>query len=394
MLINNKRALAYIQVVHNIEPIVGADNIEKVHVLGWDLIAKKGEFKENDHCVYIEIDSKVSPNISAFSFLASKGYKIKTYNLKKFNVISQGIALPVTLFPKLVKLPVNTDVTEELGITYSVAEDNDRKEDLSNIGKKGKLRKFIAKHNKFFNGKFGKFLVGHKITNCFISFIACATYKSCNISVCFPSFVVKTDEERVQNMPSILTNKSKFIVTEKIDGTSSTYALERNKNNTFKFYVCSRNRNVTAEKETSTGGVYWAMAKKYEIEKYLTKYLQENPTVNHVVLQGESFGVALQDNPLRQATQDLRIFNLIDDVNGRYGSVEGSKIVESWGMKWVPIISTDYVLPDTVDELILAATGPSQINKDVLREGWVIRSLDGKISFKAVSTKYLLLKNK
>ena len=82
MLVDGKRELAYIQTVHDIEPIVGADNIEKIHVLGWDLIAKKGEFKEGDKCVYIEIDSLVPFDNPVFRFLASKHYKVKTYKLR------------------------------------------------------------------------------------------------------------------------------------------------------------------------------------------------------------------------------------------------------------------------------------------------------------------------
>ena len=78
-----KRALAHIEKIAWIKPIEGADNIELVGVLGWKCIAKKGEFKEGDPCVYIEIDSKV-PEIDAFEFLRSKGFKIKTMKLNKF----------------------------------------------------------------------------------------------------------------------------------------------------------------------------------------------------------------------------------------------------------------------------------------------------------------------
>ena len=90
------RALAHIEIVHDIRPIDGADNIELIHCLGWTLIAKKQEFQEGDKAVYIEIDSKV-PATEPFAFLANKDYKIKTMRLGKFNVISQGIALPLSL---------------------------------------------------------------------------------------------------------------------------------------------------------------------------------------------------------------------------------------------------------------------------------------------------------
>ncbi|MCD8119795.1 MAG: hypothetical protein LUE29_10020 [Lachnospiraceae bacterium] len=52
-----KRKLASIQYVHDITPIEGADRIECVHVLGWTVVAKKGEFHVGDSCVYFEVDS-------------------------------------------------------------------------------------------------------------------------------------------------------------------------------------------------------------------------------------------------------------------------------------------------------------------------------------------------
>ena len=120
---NNQRALAHIERVTNIRPILGADNIEQCNVLGWNLITKKGEFHDGDKCVYIQIDSKC-PEIPEFEFLRSKDFKVKTMKLGKFNCISQGLALPVTTFPKLALMPEGTDVTNDLGITYYVAEDN------------------------------------------------------------------------------------------------------------------------------------------------------------------------------------------------------------------------------------------------------------------------------
>ena len=65
-----ERALAHIELVHDIEPIEGADFIELVHCLGWQCVANKGEFKEGDKCVYIEIDSKVDTTKPVFEFMA------------------------------------------------------------------------------------------------------------------------------------------------------------------------------------------------------------------------------------------------------------------------------------------------------------------------------------
>jgi hypothetical protein len=53
------RPMATIQKVVKIYPIEKCDNIEQIEVLGWQLIAKKGEFKVGDFCVYVEVDSIV-----------------------------------------------------------------------------------------------------------------------------------------------------------------------------------------------------------------------------------------------------------------------------------------------------------------------------------------------
>ena len=46
-----------------------------------------------------------------------------------------------------------------------------------------------------------------------------------------------------------------------------------------------------------------------------------------------------------------------------------------------------------MEELKVLATGKSQINPNVMREGIVYRSLDGSDSFKNVSREYLLKHN-
>ena len=122
-----ERALAHIEKIEWIRPIEGADNIELIGVLGWICIAKKGEFNVGDLAVYVEIDSKCPSEDERFAFLESKHYKVKTMKLGKFKVISQGLALPITLFPELNGKTIGTDVTETLKITYSCEEDIKRK---------------------------------------------------------------------------------------------------------------------------------------------------------------------------------------------------------------------------------------------------------------------------
>lgn len=386
MIINNKRALAYIQHVTNIRPIDGADNIEQCNVLGWNLICKKGEFHEGDPCVYIEIDSKV-PEREEFEFLRAKGFKVKTMKLGKFNCISQGLAMPQSAFKELAGLSEGTDVTDILGIKYSVQEDNTRK---GNGDPNAKYKSMAARHQKIFKQKWARWMMrrswGRKIMFFFFG-------KKKDNPRGFPTFVSKTDEERVENQPWRIGDGKTYLATEKLDGTSCTYALERKGRNKFEFYVCSRNVRQQDEKQECyhDHNIYWDLAFKYNIEQHLKDFLNQFPQLKWVCIQGEGVGF-VQGNPLKLKEDDLYVFNFKDSESGRYNSIAGRAIIEKMGMKWVPILG-EVQMPDTMEELKALATGKSKVNPDVMREGIVYRSLDGSDSFKNVSREYLIKHN-
>ena len=401
MIINGKRALAHIQEVHDIQPIEDADNIELVHVLGWTLIAKKGEFKDSDLAVYIEIDSKVPDTDERFAFLQSKKFKVKTYKLGKFGVVSQGLALPLSLFPELSECPLGSDVTDILHITYAVEEDNARKGPRNKSGDAFKI--LAARHPKFFKSKLGKFLMarkwGRKIVK--LLFIFDKEKKS---DLDFPSeYCSKTDEERVQNMPYILQDKQPYVVTEKIDGTSTTFVIVKKKGLfgkcTYEFIVSSRNVRQLDPKQVCyhDTNVYWEMAEKYDIKNKMIKMLEDSGGMDYIVLQGETYGENVQGNKYILNERRFAVFNVIAGIKGsgyhRMSTREGRWLTAQYDIPFVPIISVDYILPDTVDEILKDATGASTINTNVLREGWVLRRVDEEghiISFKAVSPDFLM----
>ena len=386
MIINDRRALAYIQHVTNIRPIEGADNIEQCNVLGWNLICKKGEFHEGDPCVYIEIDSKV-PEREEFEFLRAKGFKVKTMKLGKFNCISQGLAMPQSAFKELTGLSEGTDVTDILGIKYSVQEDNTRK---SNGDPNAKYKSMAARHQKIFKKKWARWMMrrswGRKIMFFFFG-------KKKDNPRGFPTFVSKTDEERVENQPWRIGDGKTYLATEKLDGTSCTYALERKGRNKFEFYVCSRNVRQQDEKQECyhDHNIYWDLAFKYNIEQHLKDFLNQFPQLQWVCIQGEGVG-SVQGNPLKLTEDDLYVFNFKESQTGRWSSMAGAGQVREWGMKWVPILG-EVQMPDTMEELKVLATGKSKVNPNVMREGIVYRSLDGSDSFKNVSREYLLKHN-
>ena len=386
MIINDKRALAYVVTIDEIKPIEGYDRVEYARTNGWwVIISKNDNLKVGDKCVYFEVDSKVNAKDERFAFLEKKNYKIKTQKMCK--VISQGLLMPLHLFPEIGDADINTDVTDTLNVVYSVEEDNARK---GNGDPNAKYKSMAARHQKIFKQKWARWLMrrswGRKLMFVFFG-------KKKDNPRGFPTFVSKTDEERVENQPWRIGDGKTYLVTEKLDGTSCTYALERKGKNKFEFYVCSRNVRQQDEKQECyhDHNIYWDLAFKYNIEQHLKDFLNEFTFLDWVCIQGEGVG-SVQGNPLKLKEDDLYVFNFKESRGGRWSSEMGRAKIEEWGMKWVPILG--YVqMPDTMEELKTLATGKSVVNPDVMREGLVYRSLDGSDSFKNVSREYLLKHN-
>lgn len=404
-MLNKKkeRELCYLVSVDKILPIEGADRVEVAVVGGWRIMVRKDCFKPGDPAIYFEIDSKV-PATAPFEFLAAKDYKIKTQKYFKGTVISQGLLMAPSDFgwgvvvaeddrgPGVVDDKgeyhfLNDEsrfLTQKLGVVYSVAEDNVRKaRDVD------KYKSMAARHAKLFAHKPFRWLMrrewGKKLL-----FVFFGKKKNTNA---WPAWVVKTDEERVQNIPWILDDKTeKWIATEKIDGTSTTFTMRRKRFNKKEFYVCSR--NVVFDKPDKQcfydTNVYLEMAQKYNIEKILTHLLDKvYPDAEWITLQGETYGKNIQKRDYHRPDRCFMGFNLIISNQGRMNSVSAAQLMMEYGIPWVPIISFDFAMPDTVDELLTIATGESTLDNG-MREGLVFRSFDGCKSFKAVSNEFLM----
>ena len=379
-----ERALAHIEKIEWVKPIEGADNIELIGVLGWCCVAKKGEFVSGDKAVYIEIDSKCPENDSRFEFLATKHYKVKTMKLSKFKVISQGLALPIALFPELSEKELGSDVTELLKITYASEEDVKRKNNV--IDPNAKYKAMSKRHPNIFKHPIVRKIMKYELGRKFMFLIL---GKKKDNPKGFPDWIVKTDETRIENAPFFLDGEEIWVKTEKLNGTSCTFAVERHRKNKFEFIVCSRNVRQMDENQECyhESNIYWELAGKYNIRNILTDFAIEEGC-NRVVLQGEGVG-SVQGNPYKLKENDLYIFNLVID-GVRVGSLDMADFCKQFGLKHVPIIDKAYELPKTMEEMKLEADGYSVINPKVKREGFVYRTLDGKQSFKNVSREYLL----
>jgi RNA ligase (TIGR02306 family) len=182
-----ERKLASIRVISDIQPIEGADKIELAIVDGWKVVvAKEVGHKVGNMVVYCEIDSYL-PVRDEFEFLrkssykkmsdGTEGFRLKTIKLR--GQVSQGLILPMSVVEYTnVQFEVGMDVTNLLGIV-----------------------KYEPPIPAELAGK---------------------------VKGLFPSFIRKTDEERIQNLSSEydeLKNHT-YYVTEKLDGSSATFYIK------------------------------------------------------------------------------------------------------------------------------------------------------------------------
>jgi len=209
------RKLASIQKIKNIEPINGADAIEKATVLGWQLVIRKGEFKIGEYCVYCEIDS-IMPDKPEFEFVRARSNRIKTVRLR--GQISQGICFPLSILPEGIVIKEDMDVTEIIGVT---------------------------KYEPPIPANLAGVVKGN-----------------------FPSFIPKTDETRIQVLQTVLDSNIGLncYVTEKLDGSSATFYLKDGS-----FGVCTRNLELQNDEKNSL----WKYAMAIDLENKL-KSLNKN----------------------------------------------------------------------------------------------------------------------
>ena len=341
------RKLATIRVIENILPIDGADAIEVATVGGWKVVVKKGEYEVGDLAVYFEIDSWIPFEMAPFlckgkeprEFEGVKGERLKTIKLR--GQLSQGLLIPLNqAFPLDVFERIEgEDVTEVLG---------------------------IKKWEKPMNAQLAGMARGN-----------------------FPSLIPKTDQERCQNMVKeiVAANEAgmKFEVTEKLEGSSMTVYRIRGE-----FGVCSRNMDL---KETE-GNSFWATARKDDIE---AKMIAVDEFWDFAI-QGELIGPGIQGNIYNLKQPEFRVFDVYNIQAGQYlVPQDRRRLIEKMGLNHVPVLAAAAELHDTlgitdIPQLLKYAEGKSVMG-DITgpeREGVVFKQVDGGMTFKAISNKYLL----
>lgn len=339
------RKLATIEKILGLQPIKDADRIEVATIRGWEVVVKKGEFEIGDKCVYFEIDSFL-PIEDRYEFLrkscyrkyrdgTGEGFRLRTIKLK--GQISQGLALPLDLYTEFHR-------------------------DLNHVGEDVTTILDVALYDPPIPAQLRGSIKGN-----------------------FPSFIRKTDQDRIQNHLDYFAKykDEEFEVTVKLDGTSMTVYY-----NNGEFGVCSRNLEIKENKDNA----YWKIVDELNLKEKMRKYGW------NIALQGELIGAGIQGNPEKIKGQEFRLFDIYDIDLCRYFTPRerdfGRLLFPN--VLTVPIECYCYdILADYHDlDLLLAfADEGRSLNADV-REGLVFKStrlINGEVvSFKVINNKYLL----
>lgn len=351
------RKLASIVKIENVEKIKDSDFLVKITMYGkgWEVVCHiKDNFKKDDIAVYFEIDSALPIDDIRYDFLKDRckrvwkigektvfeTIKIKTINLR--GVVSQGLILPIALFPELKNMKVDEDVTDILGVKHF--------DDVS--------------------------LEWDKITG---KITLDGEFKAN-----FPSFINKTDEERIQNFSHFFTELKGTLweVTDKYDGSSMTcfYSLVNRPSDPFG--VCNRNTEYWDKDKN----IYWDVAKKYELFEKMKFYNEE------IAFQGELVGPGINGNRDRYTEHDFFVFNIFDISNRRYFTPnERYELCKKYNLNHVRVINPAMDVfneLDSLEKMLKFVDGKTE--RGNRKEGCVFKSLDGRSSFKCINNKYLL----
>lgn len=344
--------LVVISKIRDVRSIEGKDRIVVANVANYNSIIAKEEFKEGDLCVYCTYDTCL-PVRPEFEFLRKRCYNAKLdmfriRPMKMGGIISEGLVLPMSILPEgsYKEGQVITDI-----IGAKDYEDLTSNEVITKVRKPKWWMKYKILRTLF--GRFNK-----------------------KKSYTYPC--PKSDEDNIEKMwDSVkdLTN-TQFYLTEKMEGCSSTYVLDKRK----KVMCFSHNFY-------NDSGCWLEVSKLYDMKDKLLKINKKFRS--NIAIQGEICGPGIQKNIYDFKSYKFFLFGAYDTKTGRRLRVtELNTICDIAGLEMVPSIEVRTGVLPSLEEMLSNCEGMSSVNPKVMREGVVWRTDKGEVHFKCKSRPY------
>ena len=268
---DNLNSVCYIATINEINPIVGADNIELAVVGGWNCITKKGEHKIGDMVMIATTDAiiplELSETMGVTNYLR-KGGRVRTVKLR--GVYSECLIIPIDYIPDKESYYEGKDMMKVMNIF--------KYEPHVNMVQLAGGRKIRYQDN--------------------------------------PNFHVYYKFPNLKNVPGMFTEEDTVEITRKIHGTNARYGIVKktklslwdkikrfvglaDKWIEYEFVVGSHN----VEKGSDSNGFYdtnvwYEIEKKYNIKQKLWDYVKNDamePEIGDgITLYGEIYGAGIQ----------------------------------------------------------------------------------------------------
>lgn len=348
------RQLATIRLISELLVHTNADKLEIAVIGGWRVCVNKGLYKAGEAVIFCEIDSFIPTEVAPFLTKPGKaakifegiyGERLRTMRLR--GELSQGLVLPLSILQEeFITFPdghssdkaaiLGTDVTDILG---------------------------IKKWEKPLNPSLAGMARGN-----------------------FPTFIRKTDQQRIQNIFHKLTAEQindTYEVTLKLDGSSATYYVNGDHTG-----ACSRNLELKTD-ESNAENTF--IKKYYELDLAGKLKAFNLRTGRNIAIQGELWGSGINGNWEGIADHRYNVFDIFDIDTQKYMSVyERQELIYKAGLSHAPVLDVlnlrNFL---TVDDFLAYADRGSLYNP--VAEGVVFKSLTNpEFSFKVINTNYLL----
>lgn len=358
-------------------PHPNADKLELIVTRGFTVVASKGEWKPDDVCIHVGPDSLVPLDSSSFSFLktrldvkpGSSHYRIKAAKIRQ--VVSHGIIVPIPEFMHGLTLRSGQDVSNQLGVLKyeTQAERRLRESELVTVQNLSRLQKLVRRVKTYLG--LDRF-----------------TSNLTSVRRSVPDYTVTN----LRKAPGFFELGEVVEVSEKLHGSNIRLGLINGKP-----YIGSHHA-VKSDHTTWFGRLFGKKSTKNHFygkdiwTEWCKDQIDFKELPDNTIFYGEIFGPGVQELTYGVKGHHVRVFDVWFVDEKRWATyTEKLHLCFMHKFDMVPLLWSGKL--DGVGEFTNHVNGKSTLTDKHIREGIVIKSMDGKKRAKLVSDDYKMRKD-